>query len=320
MSDVLKRIGNMGLVPVVVMDDAELAVPTAKALIDGGLPIMEITMRTKHGISSIKKVKEAYPDMLVGAGTVLSVEKAKEAVEAGAEFIVAPGLNPELVEWCVNNNVPITPGCVTPTEIEKALSYGLKTLKFFPASVYGGIAGCKALYGPYRMVNFIPTGGVSLNNLVDFADKPYIHAIGGGWLCKTADVNAGNFERITEVVKQSIDTLLGFELAHVGINAANEDASIEIAEMFNMGFGFNIKKGNSSNFAGGGIEVNKSVGLGVMGHIAIRTNSIERAVYYLEQRGYEVDWSTRKGPEDRPVAVYLKDEFGGFAVHLLQKK
>lgn len=320
MSEILERIGNMGLVPVVVMDDAELAGPTAKALIDGGLPIMEITMRTEHGIPSIRKVKQAYPEMLVGAGTVLSVEKAEEAVNAGAEFIVAPGLNPELVEWCINNNVPITPGCVTPTEIEKALSYGLNTLKFFPASVYGGIDGCKALYGPYRMVKFIPTGGVSLNNLTDFADKPYIHAIGGGWLCKTSDVNAGNFDKITEVVKQSIDVLLGFELAHVGINAADADASLEITEMFGKGFGFNVKKGNSSNFAGAGIEVNKSAGLGAIGHIAIKTNNVFRAVYYLEQRGYEVDWSTKKGPEEQPIAVYLKDEFGGFAVHLLQKK
>ena len=320
MSEILKRIGNMGLIPVVVMDEAELAEPTAKALIDGGLPIMEITLRTEQGIPSIKRIKEVYPEMLVGAGTVLSVDKAKEAVDAGAEFIVAPGLNPKLVEWCINSNVPITPGCVTPTEIEKALSYGLKTLKFFPADIYGGIAGCKALYGPYRMISFIPTGGVSLNNLSDFADKPYIHAIGGGWLCNTADVNAGDFGKITKTVKQSIDVLLGFELAHIGINTANEDASIKIAEMFGKGFGFDIKKGSSSNFVGTGIEVNKSVGLGTKGHIAIKTNSIQRAAYYLEQRGYEVDWSTLKGTSDNPVAVYLKDDFGGFAVHLLQKK
>lgn len=319
MNSVLKRIGEMGLVPVVVIEDSELAVPTAKAIVEGGLDIMEITMRTEQGIAAISKIKEENPTMLVGAGTVLSVAKAREAVDAGAEFIVAPGFNPELVKWCLDNDVPVTPGCVTPTEIEQALAYGLTILKFFPASVYGGIEGCKALSGPYKMVRFIPTGGVDLSNLSTFADKPYIHAIGGGWLCKPADINAKNFGAITQVVRDSINTLLGFEMAHVGINTDSGDESLSVANMFAGGFNFVVKPGNSSNFAGTSIEVNKGAGLGAKGHIAIRTNSIERAAYYLEKRGYTINWSTRKGSEERPVAVYLKEEFGGFAVHLLQK-
>ena len=287
MNNVLKRIGNIGLVPVVVIDGAELAVPAAKALIDGGLEIMEITMRTEQGISAVKNVKEAYPDMLIGAGTVLSIDKAKEAVDAGAEFIVSPGLNPELVEWCLDKEVAITPGIVTPTEVERALKFGLTVLKFFPASIYGGINGCKALYGPYRMIKLIPTGGVSNNNLADYADKSYIHAIGGGWLCKPADINAKNFDKITQVVKESIDTLLGFEFVHIGINADNEQESLATAKKFSDIFGFNLKKGNSSNFSGTGIEVNKSKGLGTMGHIAIKTNSIDRAVYYLGKKQHQ---------------------------------
>lgn len=213
MRDVMQLIGKMGLVPVVVIEDEKDALATAKAMIDGGLPIMEITLRTEAGIPSIAKIKQAYPEVLLGAGTVLSVEQAKQAVEAGAEFIVAPGFNDELVSWCKDNGVAVTPGCVTPTEIEHALSFDLNILKFFPASVYGGIKGCKALYGPYRMVKFIPTGGVSLSNLSDFADKNFIHAIGGGWLCKTADINAGNFDAIVSTVKESIDALLGFSLS-----------------------------------------------------------------------------------------------------------
>ena len=319
MSAVLSKIGEMGLVPVVVIDNAELAVPAARALMEGGLNVMEITMRTERGIAAIRNVKRDCPDMLVGAGTVLSVEKAREAVDAGAEFIVSPGLNPELVEWCISEGIAVTPGCVTPTEIEQALKYGLNVLKFFPAGVYGGVNGCKALNGPYRMVKFIPTGGVSLKNLDEYADKSYIHAIGGGWLCNASDIKSQDFDAITRTVKESIDVLLGFELAHIGINAADEHKSMAVAEMFRRGFHFAIKKGNSSNFASSGIEVNKSPGLGEYGHIAIRTNSIKRAVYYLSKRGYEVDWSTRKGPEEWPVAVYLKDSFGGFAIHLLQK-
>lgn len=319
MNDVLKRIGDMGLVPVVVIDDAEFAVPAAKALIDGGLEIMEITMRTEQGIEAIKKVKKACPNMLLGAGTVLSVEKAKESIDAGAEFIVSPGLNPEIVEWCQNKKITVTPGVVTPTEIQQALKFNLTVLKFFPGNIFGGIEGCKALYGPYRMVKFIPTGGASLKNLADFADKPYIHAIGGSWLCKASDINNKNFSKITQVVKDSIDILLGFELTHIGINADNEEESLATAKMFSDAFGFNLKQDNSSNFSGIGIEINKSKGPGSMGHIAIKTNSIDRGVYYLEKRGYKVDWGTKKVKGQKTIAVYLEKEIGGFAVHLLQK-
>lgn len=319
MDDVLKKIGDAGLVPVVVIDDAELAVPAAKALIDGGLYVMEITMRTEEGIKAIKKVKEACPQMLLGAGTILSIEKAEEAVKAGAEFVVSPGLNPELIKWCLDKNIAITPGVITPTEIQQALNFGLTILKYFPANIFGGIKGCEALFGPYRMVKFIPTGGVSNENLADFADKPYIHAIGGGWLCKPSDTNAGNFDKITSIVKESINILLGFELAHVGINTESEKESLAIAEMFSNAFGFDLKRANSSNFSGSGIEVNKSKGRGAMGHIAIKTNSILRAAHYLGKKGYKVDWSTKKGTEKKPVSVYLENEMGGFAVHILQK-
>lgn len=319
MNDILRRIGDAGLVPVVVIDDVELAVLAAKALIDGGLDVMEITMRTDEGIKSIKKVREAFPEMLVGAGTVLSVEKADECVKMGAEFIVSPGLNPELVEWCQKEKVVITPGVVTPTEVQWALNYNLNILKFFPGGIFGGIKGCEALSGPYRMVKFIPTGGVSIKNLSDFADKIYIHAVGGSWLCSASDINNKNFSKITLIVKESIDILLGFELAHIGINAENEKESLAIAEKFSDAFGFKLKQGNSSNFSGTGIEVNKSVGRGKIGQFAIKTNNILRAAYYLGKRGYKINWSTGKGPEDRPVSVYLENEINDFAVHLLQK-
>lgn len=319
MSDVLTRIGNMGLIPVVVIDNAELAVPTAKAIIDGGLNVMEITMRTEAGIPAIKNVKEAFPEMLVGAGTVLSVEKAEEAVKAGSEFIVAPGFNPELVSWCIDKGIDITPGCVTPTEVDAALRMGLKVLKFFPANVYGGVSACKALYEPFRAVRFIPTGGVGIDSLSDYVDKPFVHAVGGGWLCKASDISSKNFSAITKAVKDSIAALLGFELAHVGINTEGEAQSLKTAQAFSEAFGFQLKEGNSSNFAGTYIEANKGKGLGQMGHIALRTNSIDRAAYYLEKLGYSVDWSTKKGTPAKTVAVYLKDEICGFAIHLLQK-
>jgi len=207
------KLGNIGLVPVVVLDKIEYALPTAKALIDGGLPVMEITLRTDAAIESMRLIKEKYPEVILGAGTVLSVEQAKDAIAAGCEFIVSPGFNDEVVEYCLNNNILCVPGCVTPTEIEHALKFGIKNLKFFPASIYGGVNGCKALHGPYRMVKFIPTGGVNLKNLSEYAEKEYIHAIGGGWLCNTKDISQGNYDKITEIVRRSIDIMLGFELS-----------------------------------------------------------------------------------------------------------
>lgn len=319
--NVLERIGSIGLVPVVVIEDAKDAVPTAKALMDAGIGVIEITMRTDAGIQAIKNVRAGFPEILVGAGTVLTLDKCKEAVEAGAQFIVAPGFNPEIVEWCLENDVAITPGCATPTEIERALSYGLKVLKFFPANVYGGVKGCAALYGPYKSagVKFIPTGGISNDNITDYADKPFIHALGGSWMCKTADIAAHNFDIITENGKKAVDLLLGFEIAHVGINQDNEEAALAVAERFGDAFRFPVKQGNSSNFAGGYIEITKSKAAGSCGHLAVRTNSIVRAIYYLGLRGFKVDMSTAKYKGDKMIAVYLEDEFGGFAVHLLQK-
>jgi len=317
----LERIGLAGLVPVVVIEDAEDAVTAANALIEGGLDIMEITMRTDAGIQAIKNVAEGCPEMLVGAGTVLTLEKCKEAVDAGAKFIVSPGFNEKIVAWCVENKITVTPGCVTPTEIEAALAYGIKTVKFFPSGTYGGVQACKSLYGPYRAadVSFIPTRGVNNDNLSEYADKLYIHAVGGSWLCRSSAIASHDFESITESTRTAIDVLLGFEVAHVGINQEDRESSLSVAEQFNKAFNFPIKKGNSSNFVSTSIEIMNSPYLGTKGHIAIRTNCLERAIHYLGKRGVEFDETTLKIKHGRVIVVYLKDEFGGFAVHLFQK-
>lgn len=319
--NVLDRIGLAGLVPVVVIDNADDAIPAARALLEAGLDVMEITMRTAAGIQAIKNVRSSVPEMLVGAGTVLTLEKCKESVEAGAQFIVSPGFDAVVVRWCNENGVAVTPGCVTPTEIQQALAEGLTTVKFFPSDVYGGVSAMNALYGPFKSagVRFIPTGGVNNDNLAEYADKPFIHAVGGGWLCKTADITSHNFGAITDAVRKAVDILLGFEVVHTGINLESPEESLNVCHQFTQAFNFPVKEGNSSNFAGPGIEVLKSKYLGKMGHIAIRTNNISRAIHYLTKRGFEVDMETAKYRGSQMIAVYLKDEFGGFAVHLVQK-
>lgn len=210
MMNTMDRIHGTGLVPVVVIDDAATAVDTAKALSAGGVDIMEITMRTEAGMEAIKRVSEACPDVLVGAGTVLTMEQCKNAISNGARFIVSPGYDPEIVQYCIDHNIDICPGCVTPTEITAGLNAGLKVLKFFPANIYGGLKAIKALRGPFPMVRFIPTGGVGLANLAEFND-PGIFAVGGGWLCDKKMINSGEFAQITEICKKSIDVLLAMK-------------------------------------------------------------------------------------------------------------
>lgn len=319
--DALERIGLTGLVPVVVLEKAEDAVMATRALLDAGIDIMEITLRTDAALQAIAAIRTAYPEVLVGAGTVLSLEKAREAVAAGAQFIVSPGFNADIVQWCLEHNIPVTPGCVTPTEIDRALSYGLKILKFFPADIFGGLKACAAFNGPFgpQGVKFIPTGGVNNDNLADFADKPYIHAVGGSWLCGKDDIAIHNFKKITDTAAKAIDILLGFEFAHMGVNGTSEEDSLRTVRTLETAFKLTPKYGNSSNFAGPAIEVTKEAGLGKYGHIAIRVNNMERALYYLKKRGFTADENTAKYKGNKMNAIYLTEEIGGFAVHLLQK-
>ena len=199
----LERLRNAGVVPVVVLERAEDAVPAARAMLAGGVDVMEITFRTAATAEAIRNVAAECPEMLVGAGTVLTVEQCEKAVALGAKFIVSPGFDAEIVDWCVERGVAVAPGCVTPTEIMAALKRGLSVVKFFPAGIYGGLKAMKALAAPFGQVKFIPTGGVSADNLAEYAAAPFVHAVGGSWLCPKADVAAGNFARIAELCAQS---------------------------------------------------------------------------------------------------------------------
>jgi len=206
---VLERFARVGIVPVVVLDDAKDAVATANAMLKGGVDVMEITFRTAAAPDAIRAVSENCPDMLVGAGTILTLEQCKKAVEMGAKFIVSPGFDAEVVGWCVENNIPVTPGCVTPTEITAALKFGLKVIKFFPANIYGGLNAMKNLSAPFVGIKFLPTGGVNASNIREYIDAPFIHAVGGSWVCPKADIAAGNFEKITALCAEARQAAFG---------------------------------------------------------------------------------------------------------------
>lgn len=200
---VMERLARSVVVPVVVLEKAEDAIPTAKAMLAGGVDTMEITFRTACAPETIKAVAENCPEVLVGAGTVINLEQCKLAVSMGARFIVSPGYSEEIVSWCVENNIPVTPGCVTPTEIMAAVNHGLKVIKFFPANVYGGLNAMKNLSAPFVGLKFLPTGGVNTANIREYIDAPFVHAVGGSWVCPKAEIAAGNFEKITQLCREA---------------------------------------------------------------------------------------------------------------------
>ena len=204
MSTMNEIIQGYGLVPVVVLNDPKDALPLAKALCEGGLPVAEVTFRTDAAEESIRQMSEAYPDMLVGAGTVLTVEQVDRAVAAGAKFIVSPGFDPEIVDYCLGKNIPIYPGVVTPSELAQAVKRGLRVVKFFPAEQYGGVSTIKALAAPYPMMKFMPTGGVNLKNLKDYLECDKIVACGGSWMVKGDMIKAGEFDKIAQITKEAV--------------------------------------------------------------------------------------------------------------------
>jgi 2-dehydro-3-deoxyphosphogluconate aldolase/(4S)-4-hydroxy-2-oxoglutarate aldolase len=320
MNEVLKSIQKMGIVPVVKLDRVEDAEPLAKALCEGGLPCAEVTFRTDAAEESIRIMTTKFPNMLVGAGTVLTTEQVDKAVNAGATFIVSPGLNPKIVKYCVEKGIPITPGCANPSDVEQAIELGLDVVKFFPAEAAGGLNMIKSMAAPYVNMKFMPTGGINEKNLTSYLDFNKIIACGGSWMVNDALVKAGEFDKIKDITREAVNKMLGFELRHVGINASDETEADSVATSFEKLFGFTKNAGNSSIFAGLGIEVMKAPYLGKNGHIAIQTNYIERAIYHLELQGFEFDKDTAKTDKNgKLVALYLKGEIGGFAVHLVQK-
>ena len=198
-----ERFYDYAVVPVVVLNDADDAVPLADALIKGGLPCAEVTFRTDAAEESIRRICESFPDMLVGAGTVLTTEQVERAHKAGAKFIVSPGFDPEIIDCCISIGLPVLPGCITPSEIAQAVKRGLKVVKFFPAEQSGGVAMIKAMAAPYSMVKFMPTGGISTQNLADYLSCDKILCCGGSWMVKEDLIKSGSFDKITDITREA---------------------------------------------------------------------------------------------------------------------
>ena len=206
MNESEKKVQSIGVVPVSKRNNPDRdAVPLAKALIDGGVPVAEVTFRAAGAAKAIKAMHDAYPEMLVGAGTVLTTDQVDEAMAAGAQFIVTPGMDPEIVAYCKKVGVQIFPGCTTPTDYHTAYKFGLEVLKFFPAEQSGGIAKIKAMSAPFPMFKVMPTGGISLKNLADYAKNPVIAACGGSYMVTADLIEGGKWDEITDLCKKSVE-------------------------------------------------------------------------------------------------------------------
>ena len=322
MHKVLEDLGKTGIVPVITIDDTEKAVPLARALVRGGIPCAEITFRTAQGEEAIRRIAKEMPEMLLGAGTVLNTGQVDRAIDAGAKFIVSPGLNPKVAAYCVRKGIPVTPGCANPSDIEQALELGLEVVKFFPAEQAGGLEYIKAISAPYPALKFMPTGGINADNIAKYTAFDRILACGGSWMATADLIRAGEFEKITALSREAVLSIMGFQIAHIGINANGEEAAARAAALFGTLFGFVPKDGNGSIFAGDSIEVVKPsaeghCAVGAHGHIAIGTNSILRAMVYLERAGIVFGYaSAKKDTKGNITSVYLKEEILGFAVYL----
>ena len=321
MHDVLKKVSEIGIVPVIKIDDAEKAVPLAKALADGGIPCAEITFRTAQGEEAIRRVSAEMPEVLVGAGTVTTTEQVDKAIAAGAKFVVSPGFNPKVVAYCIEKSITITPGCSSPSDIEQAISFGLDVVKFFPAEQAGGLEYIKAVSAPYPGIKFMPTGGINASNICKYLAFDKIIACGGSWMVGADLIESGNFAEITRLSKQAVQTIMGFELAHIGMNTESDAEAREAAKMFELLFGFGVHKDNDKSiWAGDNIEVMKLPLRGKHGHIAIGTSNVPRAKAYLERTiGMTFIPGTEKISDKGELTfIYLDKEIAGFAVHLIK--
>ncbi|MBR0139166.1 MAG: bifunctional 4-hydroxy-2-oxoglutarate aldolase/2-dehydro-3-deoxy-phosphogluconate aldolase [Firmicutes bacterium] len=320
MNETLKLISNTGILPVIAIDDAEKAVPLAKALLKGGIAAAEFTFRTEAAEEAIRAVANEVPEILVGAGTVLTPDQLDRALKAGARFIVTPGFNPELVRYGLSKGALMLPGTATPGEMEQAMALGLEAVKFFPAEDSGGIKKLRSLAGPYRDLKWVPTGGINPKNLGEYLSFDQVLACGGTWMVRKDLIESESWDEITALCKEAVDIMLGFKLSHVGVNTGSAEEAENMAKLVCSLFGGSPRELPKAWFAGDAVEFMKGGGRGAKGHIGFKTNNVERAMHYLGQKGIEfIPESVVRNEKGEPTLAYLKGEFAGFAVHIANK-
>jgi 2-dehydro-3-deoxyphosphogluconate aldolase/(4S)-4-hydroxy-2-oxoglutarate aldolase len=318
MNTILEQIGLFGILPIAIVEDENKAVTLARTLSDCKLPVIEVTFRTKAAAHAIEKIAKDSSQILVGAGTILNMDDAQKAVDAGARFVVSPGFNPKVIEYCLYKSIPVIPGVMTPTEIQYAIDHGLKAVKLFPIEAVGGLPYLKAIAAPFKDLKFIPTGGIDDSTLLSYLQFPKVLACAGSWIIPSWLIEEGQFEVIASSIRRAVATMLGFELRHVGMNLSSADEAKNIANQLENVFQFSSQDTEGSIFVGTQFELLKKENLGKHGHIAIATNFIERAIVHLALKGIRIKDETKNEKDGKLSTVYLDLEIGGFAVHLVQ--
>lgn len=284
--EILEELSKIGIVPVIALDKKEDAKPLAKALCEGGIACAEITFRTAAAVESIRIMVREFPQMLIGAGTILSVEQVLNAVKAGAKFIVTPGFNSEIVTYCIKEQIPVIPGCITPSEVEQAMKLGLSVIKFFPAEAAGGIHMIKAMSAPYPNIRFMPTGGIDEKNLLAYLSFSKVIACGGSWMVKKELLERGDFATITSLTEQAIKHMLDFRI-----------------DSFAGSSNVNYCERNAEEC------------------LIITTNYLDRAVYYLENREILFDYeSAEYDQKNKRISICLKGKMRNYNIKLAEKR
>lgn len=315
-----RAIADTGILPVINIPEIKLAVPLAQAIQRGGLSAMEVTLRSVCALDAVKAIKAACDRMYVGVGTVLSIEDAERALEAGADFIVCPGCDPGIIDACLERGVSVYPGCSSPSEIQMCLAKGISVIKFFPSEFSGGNEAIKLLSGPFAKARFIPTGGINFNNLSDYMGNKAVLACGGSFMAPASEVKNQNFDKVTELCRQALKISLGFELAHIGLNSGTEEEAMHWANRLAGIFQFNTRVCEKSVFTDRYCEFMKTRYYGRNGHIGFYTNSVSRALAWFEKNKVKVKYDTLKKKADGTYEfVYLEDEIAGFAIHVVTK-
>lgn len=318
--EVMQLVADTGILPVINITDLSTALPLAQAILDGGLKVLEVTLRSDVSLKAISEITKAYPELKIVAGTVLTVEQAQAALDAGAVGIVMPGYDDEIVDFAIEKGVPVVPGCVTAADIQKGMKKGLKVFKFFPACTNGGLEAIKFLAGPFKGVKFLPTAGIGFDNIGTYLKENCIIACGGSFMADAKLLAAKDFDTIRENCKRAKKLSLGFELAHVGINHQGDDEALNTAKTLCKLFDLELRPMNSAVFAGTAVEAVKKGVYGTNGHVGFFTNSMERAIAHFEDMGIALNQdSIKRDAAGNVTCIYLADEIAGFAFHVVSR-
>lgn len=319
MNSVLVDIGIAGVVPTVMADETTDGAALLAALSDGGLPLAEFSVQTAAGLKAIRSASAAWPEAAVGAADVTNRQELDAAIDAGARFVSSPDLSETLVHRARERGVELVPGCALPSDVARASTLGLEFVRFCPSDAAAGPALLKTLEADFPDVRFWPTGGIERSAMGRYLADRQVLAVSGSWIARPELARMGDWAAIAALARDTVRAIHRFHVVHVGISSLDATDADAVARRFGTLFGFDVELGNSSNFASKGIEVMKGRSRGELGHIAIGTTNILRAVSYLSRQGIQfIPASEKRAPDGSLKAVYLSDEVAGFALHLLQ--